>query len=193
MKSGINLHLDEVEALSSDSLKKSYKPDDVRRIEEFKENADMHERFMKEALKQAKKAAKNGDVPIGCVIVMDGEIIARSYNKRNKLRSSLEHAEIICIRKACKKLNDWRLDNAVMYVTLEPCQMCAGAIIQSRISEVYIGAMSGKAGCVGSVVDLLHVEKFNHAPFTIRGLLEDECSEVLSVFFDLLRLEKGTK
>ncbi|MCR5624656.1 MAG: tRNA adenosine(34) deaminase TadA [Lachnospiraceae bacterium] len=193
MKSSINLHIDEVEALEEESLRKKYKPDDVRRIKDFKANKTIHEHFMKEALVQARKAAKNGDVPIGCVIVMDGEIIARSYNKRNKLKSALEHAEIICIRKACKKLEDWRLDNATMYVTLEPCQMCAGAIIQSRISEVYIGAMSGKAGCVGSVVDLLHVGKFNHAPFTIRGLLEDRCSEVLSDFFDKLRLEKGTK
>ncbi len=146
-----------------------------------------HEHYMLEAVKQAKKAAANKDVPIGCVIVHDNKIIARAYNKRNKLNSSLAHAEIIAIRKACKVIEDWRLEECTMYITLEPCQMCAGAIIQSRIPCVIIGAMNPKAGCAGSIIDLLHVERFNHSPYTLHGILEPECASLMKDFFSSLR------
>ena len=149
--------------------------------------------FMKEAIKQAKKAQKIDEVPIGCVIVMDGKIVARGYNRRNIDNNTLSHAELNAIRKASKKLGDWRLDGAEMYVTLEPCQMCAGAIIQSRIKKVYIGSMNPKAGCAGSVLNLLQVEKFNHQALVYTGLLQDECSKMLTEFFKDLRKRKGLK
>ncbi|MEE3392816.1 MAG: nucleoside deaminase [Lachnospiraceae bacterium] len=161
------------------------------------EEQKIHEKYMKEAIKQAKKAAVNGDVPIGCVIVYShnfpaanaepGQIIARSYNKRNRMKTSLGHAEILAIRKACKVLDDWRLEDCTMYVTLEPCQMCAGAIIQSRLSRVVIGAMNPKAGCAGSIIDLLHVKDFNHEPEVIKGVMADRCSGLLKEFFRSLR------
>ena len=119
-------------------------------------------RFMKAALKDAKKAAKIQEVPIGCVIVQDGKIIAHGYNRRNTDKNTLSHAELIAIRKANKKLGDWRLEDCTMYVTLEPCQMCAGALVQSRIKRVVIAAMNTKAGCGGSVINLLQMEQFNH-------------------------------
>ena len=155
--------------------------------------------FMKEAIKQAKKAQKIDEVPIGCVIVMDGKIVARGYNRRNIDNNTLSHAELNAIRKASKKLGDWRLDGAEMYVTLEPCQMCAGAIIQSRIKKVYIGSMmyigsmNPKAGCAGSVLNLLQVEKFNHQAQVYTGLLQDECSKMLTEFFKDLRERKRLK
>lgn len=151
----------------------------------------MDEYFMGEAIKQAKKAYASLDVPIGCVIVYEGQIIARSYNKRNKLKSALAHAELLAIEKACKKLGDWRLDGAVMYITLEPCQMCAGAIIQARISKVIIGAMNPKAGCAGSILNLLQVDKFNHQAELITRIREDECSLLLKDFFKDLRNNKS--
>ena len=117
---------------------------------------DTDSRYMKEAIKQAKKAAAAGEVPIGCVIVLDGKIIARGYNRRNTEGSTLAHAELIAIRKACKKLGDWRLEDCTMYVTLEPCPMCAGAVVQARIPRVVIGAMNPKAGCAGSITDMFH-------------------------------------
>ena len=149
--------------------------------------------FMKEAIKQAKKAQKIDEVPIGCVIVMDGKIVARGYNRRNIDNNTLSHAELNAIRKASKKLGDWRLDGVEMYVTLEPCQMCAGAIIQSRIKKVYIGSMNPKAGCAGSVLNLLQVEKFNHQAQVYTGLLQDECSKMLTEFFKDLRERKRLK
>ena len=151
--------------------------------------------FMREAMKQAKKAALAGDVPIGCVIVRDGEIVARAYNKRNKNNSVLAHAEILAIDKAAKKQGDFRLDGYDLYVTLEPCQMCAGAIIQSRIKRVFIGAMNPKAGCAGSVLNLLNVPKFNHQAEIITGICKEECSSMLTAFFSGLRKQKknGTK
>ncbi len=157
---------------------------------ENEEEKILHEKYMREAIKQAKKAAESGDVPIGCVIVSEGRIIARAYNKRNAMNTALGHAEIIAIKKACKKIGDWRLENTAMYITLEPCQMCAGAIIQSRIPEVYMGAMNPKAGCAGSIIDLLHVEKFNHAPYTVHGIMEEECKELLKDFFKNVRNNK---
>lgn len=143
--------------------------------------------YMKEAIKQARKAAASGDVPIGCVIVKDGLIVARAYNKRNKNNSVLAHAETLAIEKAAKKQGDFRLDGYVMYVTLEPCQMCAGAIIQSRIRKVVIGAMNPKAGCAGSILNLLQVPRFNHQAEIVTGVCREECSAMLSEFFRSLR------
>lgn len=148
------------------------------------------ERFMKEALHQAQKAAAIGDVPIGCVIVYRDRIIARGYNRRNADNSVLSHAEIICIKKSCKKLGDWRLEDCTMYVTLEPCPMCAGAIVQARILRVAIGCMNPKAGCAGSVLDMLHEPGFNHQVQVAVGILEKECSGLMAEFFQTLRRKK---
>lgn len=145
------------------------------------------EKYMKEALKQAKKAMSIGEVPIGCVIVYQDRIIGRGYNRRMTDKTALAHAELTAIRKANKIIGDWRLDECKMYVTLEPCQMCAGAIVQSRIAEVYIGAMNPKAGCAGSILDLLHVDKFNHQCRVESGILSQECSQLLTSFFRELR------
>lgn len=149
------------------------------------------EKFMKEAIKQAKKAEAIGDVPIGCVIVHDGKIIARGYNKRNRDKTVLAHAELLAMKKACKKLGDWRLEDCTMYITLEPCQMCAGAIVQARIDKIVIGSMNPKAGCAGSVLNLLEMDGFNHKVEVERGVLEEECSTMLSGFFKELRMEKA--
>ena len=147
-------------------------------------NRDSYDsKYMKEAIRQAKKAALIDEVPIGCVIVYQDKIIGRGYNKRNKMGSTLAHAEIIAIQKASKKVNDWRLEDCTMYITLEPCQMCAGAIVQARIPKVVIGAMNPKAGCAGSVLNILQIDKFNHQVEIERGILEEECSQMLSDFF----------
>jgi tRNA(adenine34) deaminase len=148
------------------------------------------ERFMKEAIRQAKKARALMEVPIGCVIVCDGKIIARGYNRRNTDKNTLSHAELNAIRKASRILGDWRLEGCTMYVTLEPCQMCAGALVQSRIDEVVIGSMNPKAGCAGSVLNLLEMDGFNHKVKVRRGILEEECSEMLKSFFKDLREQK---
>lgn len=155
-----------------------------------KENFLEDRRYMFEAIKQAKKAEKVEDVPIGCVIVFDGQIIARGYNKRNKKKSTLCHAEIEAIGRATKKIGDWRLDNCTMYVTLEPCPMCAGAIVQARIKRVVIGAMNPKAGCAGSIVNLLQMDGFNHKVEITTGIYEKECSELMKNFFAKLRIKK---
>ena len=148
------------------------------------------EKYMKEAIRQAKKARALEEVPIGCVIVSGGKIIARGYNRRNTDKNTLSHAELNAIRKASQKLGEWRLEGCTMYVTLEPCQMCAGALVQSRIDEVVIGSMNPKAGCAGSVLNLLEVEGFNHKVKITRGVLEEECSTMLSDFFKELREKK---
>ena len=148
------------------------------------------EKYMKAAIRQAKKAYALDEVPIGCVIVQDDKIIARGYNRRNTEGNTLAHAELTAIRKASKKTGDWRLEDCTMYVTLEPCQMCAGALVQSRIDEVVIGSMNPKAGCAGSVLNLLEVEGFNHQVKTTRGVLQEECSAMLSDFFKELREKK---
>ena len=154
----------------------------------------MDERYMKEAIKQAKKAAKIGEVPIGCVIVYENKIIARGYNKRNTKKNTLAHAEIIAMNKASKVVGDWRLEGCTMYVTLEPCQMCAGAIVQSRMDRVVVGTMNKKAGCCGSVLNLLNMEEFNHQVELTIGILEEECSYVISEFFrDLRKIKKLEK
>ena len=145
------------------------------------------EKYMKEAIRQARKAAAIGDVPIGCVIVCGDRIIARGYNKRNKEKTVLAHAELAAIRKDCRVVWDWRLEECTLYVTLEPCQMCAGAIVQARIPRVVIATMNPKAGCAGSVLNILEMEGFNHRCQVTRGLLEEECSSMLSEFFRSLR------
>lgn len=148
------------------------------------------EYYMKKAIEQAKKAAQNGDVPIGCVIVKDDVIVARAYNRRNKDHSVLAHAETLAIEKAARKQGDFRLDGYVLYVTLEPCQMCAGAIIQSRIRRVVIGARNPKAGCAGSILNLLQVPQFNHHAELTEGVCGEECSEMLSSFFRDMRKKR---
>ena len=148
------------------------------------------EKFMKEALKQAKKAYAIDEVPIGCVIVQNGKIIARGYNRRNIDKNTLAHAELSAIRKASKKTGDWRLEDCDLYVTLEPCQMCAGAIVQSRMKKVVIATMNPKAGCAGSVLNLLQMAAFNHQVEIEKGVLEEECSTMLSDFFRELREKK---
>lgn len=151
------------------------------------------EKFMKQAIKQAKKAYAIGEVPIGCVIVHDGKIIGRGYNRRTIDKNTLAHAEIQAIRKACKKMNDWRLEECTMYVTLEPCQMCSGAIVQSRMTRVVVGCMNPKAGCAGSILNLLQMEEFNHQVELEIGVLEEECSQMMKSFFKELRDAKKAK
>ena len=148
---------------------------------------------MKEALRQAKKAEKLGEVPIGCVIVKDGKIIARGYNRRNTDKNTLAHAELQAIRKASKAVGDWRLEECTMYITLEPCQMCAGAIVQARIPRVVVGCMNPKAGCAGSILNLLQVEAFNHQAELTTGILEEECSQMMKSFFKELRKKQKMK
>ena len=148
------------------------------------------EKYMKAALREAKKAYKLDEVPIGCVIVQNNKIIARGYNRRNTDKNTLAHAEISAIRKASKKTGDWRLEDCTMYVTLEPCQMCAGAIVQSRLGKVVIGSMNPKAGCAGSVINLLQMKQFNHQVEMVTGVLDEECSTMLSGFFQELREKK---
>ena len=144
--------------------------------------------FMKEALKQAKKAASIGEVPIGCIIVSGDTIISRGYNQRNKKKTTLAHAELIAIDRASKKLGDWRLEGCTMYITLEPCQMCSGAIVQSRIDKIVIGAKNPKAGCAGSILNMLQMPEFNHQVEISEGILQDDCTRILQDFFRDLRL-----
>lgn len=148
---------------------------------------NVHEKYMREALRQAKKAYALGEVPIGCVIVHQGKIIGRGYNRRNTDKNTLSHAEITAINKASKRIGDWRLEECTLYVTLEPCQMCAGAIIQARIPEVVMGCMNPKAGCGGSILNILEMPQFNHQAAVTRGILEQECSDMLKLFFTELR------
>jgi len=149
---------------------------------------EQHIKYMKEALKQAKKAYALGEVPIGCVIVYQDKIIARGYNRRNTDKNTLAHAEITAINRASKKIGDWRLEDCTLYVTLEPCQMCSGAIIQSRITNVVMGCMNPKAGCGGSILNILEMPQFNHQANVIRGVMEEECSAILQKFFKELRI-----
>ena len=150
------------------------------------------EKYMKEAIRQARKAEALGEVPIGCVIEYEGKIIGRGYNRRMTDKTTLAHAEIAAIKKACRAMGDWRLEGCTLYVTLEPCPMCAGAIVQARIPKVVIGCMNPKAGCAGSVVDLLHQDGFNHQVETEVGVMGEECSRMLKEFFRELR-RKGKK
>ena len=148
------------------------------------------DKFMKEAIKQARKAYALEEVPIGCVIVYEGKIIARGYNRRTIDKNVIAHAEMMAIRKACRKLGDWRLEDCTMYVTLEPCQMCAGAIVQARIDRVVMGSRNAKAGCAGSVINLLQMSEFNHQVELTEGILQEECSALMSGFFRELREKK---
>lgn len=145
------------------------------------------EKYMKEAIRQAHKAWKLQEVPIGCVIVKDGKVIARGYNRRNTDKNTLAHAELLAIRKASRAVGDWRLEGCTMYITLEPCQMCAGAIVQARIPRVVIGSRNPKAGCAGSILNLLDIPEFNHQVELTEGVLEEECSAMLTEFFRGLR------
>ena len=151
------------------------------------------ERFMREAIRLAKKAAALKEVPIGCVIVHDGKIIGRGYNRRTIDKNVLAHAEIVAIQKACRVLGDWRLEECTMYVTLEPCPMCAGAIVQARVPKVVIACMNPKAGCAGSVLDMFHEDGFNHQVETEVGLMGEVCSQMLKDFFKELREEGKRK
>ena len=151
------------------------------------------EKFMKQAFAQAKKAADIGEVPIGCVIVYEDKVIARGYNRRKTDKNTLSHAELMAIRKASRRLGDWRLEGCTMYVTLEPCQMCAGAIVQARMDRVVIAAMSPKSGCAGSILNLLQMDEFNHKVEITTVVLENECSEFLSKFFTDLRKRLRTE
>ena len=148
------------------------------------------EKYMREAVRQAKKAAALNEVPIGCVIVHEGKIIGRGYNRRMTDHSVLAHAEIIAIKKACRKMGDWRLEDCTIYITLEPCPMCAGAIVQARIPRAVIGCMNPKAGCAGSVLNLLQEDGFNHQVEIEVGMMGEECSQMLKDFFRSLRKKK---
>ena len=148
------------------------------------------EKYMRQALTQAKKAAKLDEVPIGCVIVYEDKVIARGYNRRNTDKSTLAHAEIIAIKKASKVIGDWRLEGCTLYVTLEPCQMCAGAIVQARIPRVVMGTMNAKAGCGGSVINLLQMKEFNHQVEITKGVLMEDCRNLMQDFFKELRKKK---
>ena len=152
------------------------------------------EKYMKEAMKQAQKAAAIEEVPIGCVIVYGDKIIGRGYNKRNLKKNTLAHAEIIAMNKASKVIGDWRLEGCTLYVTLEPCPLCAGAIVQARIPKVVIGSMNPKAGCAGSVLNILQTEGLNHQVEITKGVLGEDCSDMLSSFFrDLRKAKKARK
>ena len=144
-------------------------------------------KYMREAIRQAKKAKALGEVPIGCVIEYRGKIIGRGYNRRKTDKNTLSHAELNAIRKASKVMGDWRLEECTMYVTLEPCQMCSGAIVQARIPKVVIGCMNPKAGCAGSILNIFDVPEFNHQVEIEKGMLEEECSALLTDFFKELR------
>ena len=149
------------------------------------------ERFMREALLEAEKALAAGEVPIGAVMVRDGEIIARGHNLRNTAKNPLRHAEIDVINEAAGIVGDWRLEDCTLYVTVEPCPMCAGAIVQARIPKVIFGTRNSKAGSSGSVLDVLHEPKLNHQVETEEGILQEECAEIMRRFFR--RFRKNTK
>jgi tRNA(adenine34) deaminase len=148
------------------------------------------EYFMKLAIEEAKKAEKKAEVPIGAVIVLDGEVISSAHNLRETTQNAVTHAELLAIEEACKKLGTWRLENAELYVTLEPCPMCSGAIILSRIKTVVYGAPDPKAGCAGTLMNLLEDDRFNHQCEVVPGVLQDECGELLTSFFRELRTRK---
>ena len=171
--------------------KEKIKAAELEKAERAQKKED--ERFMRCAITQAKKAATLGEVPIGCVIVHEGKVIGRGYNRRNTDKSTLSHAEMTAIKKASAKLGDWRLEECRMYVTLEPCQMCAGAIVQARIPTVVIGAMNPKAGCAGSILNLFKVKEFNHQVEAVYGVCEEECAKILKDFFSGLRKRLKTE
>ncbi|ABV61210.1 MULTISPECIES: tRNA adenosine(34) deaminase TadA [Bacillus] len=148
------------------------------------------EQFMQEAISEALKAEQIGEVPIGAIIVVDDQIVSRAHNLRETEQRSIAHAELLAIDEACKTTESWRLEDAVLYVTLEPCPMCAGAIVLSRVKKVVFGAYDPKGGCAGTLMNLLDDERFNHQSEVIGGVLENECGELLSQFFRNLRQRK---
>ncbi len=149
-----------------------------------------HEYYMKEAYEEALKAYEIGEVPIGCVIVHEGAILARGYNQRNSKKNVLWHAEIIAINEACAIIGDWRLEGCTLFVTVEPCPMCAGAIVQARISEVIFGTKNRKAGCAGSILNLFDQPGFNHRVSYTEGILQEACTELMSGFFKRFRIKQ---
>ena len=157
------------------------------------EEMQTHEKYMSAAIKEARKAYDIDEVPIGCVIVQGDKIIARGHNRRNTDKNVLAHAELAAIKKACKKTGDWRLEDCTIYITLEPCQMCAGAIVQARIKHVVIGAMNKKAGCGGSILNLLEMDQFNHQCIVTRGVLGEQCTKLMTGFFEDLRQKKNNQ
>ena len=167
---------------------KEEKEQEEKLQKELQEKQDI--KYMKEAVKQAKKAYALGEVPIGCVIVYEDKIIGRGYNRRTIDKNTLAHAELQAIRKASRKMNDWRLEDCTLYVTLEPCQMCSGAIVQARIRRVVVGCMNPKAGCAGSIMNLLQVPQFNHQVELTTGIMGEECSRMMKTFFKELGQKK---
>lgn len=153
----------------------------------------MNEKFMREAIRQAKKAAAIGEMPVGAVVVRGDEIISRAYNRRETKKNALLHAEMTAIDRACRKLGGWRLPGCEMYVTLEPCPMCAGAILNSRIEHIYFGADDPKSGCAGSVLNLLDMNLCNYRTRVTSGVMEEECREIIKSFFRELRERKQKK
>ena len=169
-----------------DGIKESYEAGKAER--EAAKSEENKAKYMSMAYKEAEHAYEEGDVPIGCVIVNeDGKVIAKAFNRRNRDGSTTSHAEILAIQQACKKVGDWRLEDCDMYVTLEPCPMCAGAILQARMRKVYMGTTNSKAGCAGSVINLLQMDGFNHKVDIEKGIMENECSAILSDFFEEVR------
>ncbi|MGG3626563.1 tRNA adenosine(34) deaminase TadA [Bacillus gobiensis] len=152
-----------------------------------------NEYFMKEAIKEARKAGEKGEVPIGAVLVLNGEIIARAHNLRETEQRSMAHAEMLVIDEACQTLGTWRLEDTELYVTLEPCPMCAGAVVLSRVSKVVFGAHDPKGGCAGTLMNLLTDERFNHQAEVVGDVLADECGRLLSDFFKALRMKKKSQ
>ena len=169
-------------------IRNPYRCQERKKWSRFMVNTD--EKYMKEAINQPKTAYAIGEVPIGCVIVYEDKIIGRGYNRRTIDKNTLAHAELQAIRKASKKMDDWRLEGCTMYVTLEPCQMCSGAIVQSRMDRVVVGCMNPKAGCAGSILNLLNVPEFNHQVELTTGVLGEECSQMMKAFFKELREKK---
>lgn len=168
------------------------KPEAAKNVKHTPLTPEEDKIYMKKALKQAEHALALGEVPIGCVIVYDKKIIGRGFNKRNTKKTALAHAEITAITQACRKLGDWRLDGCTMYITLEPCQMCSGAIVQSRIDRIVIGAMNPKAGCAGSILNLLNRPEFNHQVEITKDICAAESTEILQRFFKNLRVRNKT-
>lgn len=152
-----------------------------------------HEKWMQLAVEQAYKAKEKDEVPIGCIIVHDGTVIGTGYNQRETKQQSAAHAELIAIQQACEYIGSWRLENCTLYVTLEPCPMCAGAIVQSRIPRVVFGAIDPKAGCAGTLMNLLEEERFNHRAEVTHGILEEVCANLLTTFFREIRKNKKNK
>lgn len=176
------------EVLGSKEPRQELRSANRLRLEKTEPKSIRDEKYMKEALRQAKRAAGHGEVPIGCVIVCGDKIVGRGYNRRKTDKNTLSHAELTAIRRASKAMGDWRLEGCTMYVTLEPCQMCSGAIVQARMDRVVIGCMNPKAGCAGSILNLLRMKEFNHQVEITYGVLEEKCSAILTDFFRELRV-----